>query len=137
MDEDGEEAEGEASTATPQAQPPVDSDDDGDDDIEASIEKELAALKAGRGAKGLVKKEAAHAKGKGEAKERPRFQSIQTDTECCAYTSRLPATCSADATARSVLHCNGLAARPRRVDGSHRLRGPGDGSGPHTVRVLA
>ncbi|KAJ8292497.1 THUMP domain-containing protein 1 [Rhodotorula toruloides] len=85
MDEDGEEAEGEASTATPQAQPPVDSDDDGDDDIEASIEKELAALKAGRGAKGLVKKEAADAKGKGKAKERPRFQSIQTDTECLCF----------------------------------------------------
>ncbi|BGP26850.1 THUMP domain protein [Rhodotorula toruloides] len=85
VDEDGEAGQGEAARSEPQAQPPIDSDDDDDEDIEASIERELAALKAGRGAQGLVKKESAGAKDKGKAKERPRFQSIQTDTECLCF----------------------------------------------------
>ena len=57
-----------------------DSDDDDDDlDIEASIQKELAALKSGRGGSQTKVKQD---NGKGKAKERPRFQNIETGTEC-------------------------------------------------------
>lgn len=75
-----------------------DSDDDDDLDIEASIQKELAALKAGHGGQvapakarrsklGVVTggdgdKDKSGGGGKQTRKERPRFQSIQTDTEC-------------------------------------------------------
>lgn len=135
MDEDGDEADGESSTTVPQAQPPVDSDDDDDDDdLEASIEKELAALKAGRGATGLVKK--GDAKAKGKSKERPRFQSIQTDTECRASSCSLTRGLLAHAFDRSVLHRDGVAARPGRADGGDRLGGPGDRPGANTVRML-
>lgn len=82
--DDDSKAEGDEETSTTTTVPPVvadDSDDDDDDlDIEASIQKELAALKSGRGGSGT--KVAAPDKGKGKAKERPRFQNIETGTEC-------------------------------------------------------
>jgi tRNA acetyltransferase TAN1 len=82
-EKDGDDKEETSTTA-----PPVvadDSDDDDDDlDIEASIQKELAALKSGRG--GSQTKVKVQDKGKGKAKERPRFQNISTDTECREFT---------------------------------------------------
>ncbi|GAA5828820.1 hypothetical protein JCM3766R1_003831 [Sporobolomyces carnicolor] len=61
-----------------------DDDSDEDDlDIEASIRKELAALKSGRG--GSQTKVTVQDKGKGKAKERPRFQNIETGTECLCF----------------------------------------------------
>ncbi|GAA6053588.1 hypothetical protein JCM3770_001540, partial [Rhodotorula araucariae] len=87
--------DGDAGETTPAAVPsPVppqnaDSDDnDDDDDIEASIQRELAALKSGRGAGKMApgrNSAGADAQGKGKAKERPRFQSITTDTECLCF----------------------------------------------------
>lgn len=86
-----------------------DDDDDDDDDLEASIQKELAALKAGHGgqvaptkarksrAGGALETQGGDGddaegssanRGQRDAqakKERPRFQSIQTDTECRAF----------------------------------------------------
>ncbi|GAA5898167.1 putative tRNA acetyltransferase [Sporobolomyces salmoneus] len=85
--DDDSKAEGDEETSTTTTVPPVvadDSDDDDDDlDIEASIQKELAALKSGRGGSGT--KVAAPDKGKGKAKERPRFQNIETGTECLCF----------------------------------------------------
>ncbi|GAA5913412.1 hypothetical protein JCM5296_000906 [Sporobolomyces johnsonii] len=69
----------------PAPAPVVDDSDDEDDDIEASIQKELAALKAGRGGTGVTKATLKDDKGKGKAKERPRFQSIETGTECLCF----------------------------------------------------
>ncbi|GAA5929557.1 putative tRNA acetyltransferase [Sporobolomyces koalae] len=70
----------------PKPAPPIVSDDDEDDDdedIEASIQKELAALKSGRG--GSQTKVKVDDKGKGKVKERPRFQNIETGTECLCF----------------------------------------------------
>ncbi|GAA5869037.1 hypothetical protein JCM1840_000449 [Sporobolomyces johnsonii] len=72
-------------TPAPAPAPVVDDSDDDDDDIEASIQKELAALKAGRGGTVVTKAASKDDKGKGKAKERPRFQSIETGTECLCF----------------------------------------------------
>ncbi|GAA6007088.1 hypothetical protein JCM10207_001502 [Rhodosporidiobolus poonsookiae] len=66
-------------TAPAQAPAFADSDEDDEDDIGASIRKELEAMKGGRKAAPPKKG------GDGKAKERPRFQSIQTDTECLCF----------------------------------------------------
>ncbi|GAA5938141.1 hypothetical protein JCM3775_005355 [Rhodotorula graminis] len=80
--------------AAPTAAAPTsdDDDDDDDDDIEASIQRELAALKSGRGSGKMApgRTAAGGAPGadgqdKGKNKERPRFQSIATDTECLCF----------------------------------------------------
>ncbi|BGP42587.1 hypothetical protein JCM10449v2_006599 [Rhodotorula kratochvilovae] len=78
-----------APPAAPSPAPPQDSDDDDDDDddddIEASIQRELAALKSGRGAGKMAPGKSSAGEDKGKAKERPRFQSIATDTECLCF----------------------------------------------------
>ncbi|KPV73897.1 uncharacterized protein RHOBADRAFT_54485 [Rhodotorula graminis WP1] len=80
--------------AAPTAPAPNSDDDydDDDDDIEASIQRELAALKSGRGSGKMApgRTAAGGAPGadgqdKGKSKERPRFQSIATDTECLCF----------------------------------------------------
>lgn len=124
-------------------------DDDDDDDIEASIQRELAALKSGRGSGKMAPGRtaaggAAGADGqdKGKNKERPRFQSIATDTECCASLalslSSLPLERAADGRlcARSVLHRDGVALRPGRAHRGARRRGARDWAVPHPVRSL-
>lgn len=70
-----------------------DDDDDDDLDIEASIQKELAGLRAGHGGQVAPAKARRSKTGTGaedkdkqqQRKERPRFQSIQTDTECRTF----------------------------------------------------
>ncbi|GAA6039299.1 hypothetical protein JCM8097_003251 [Rhodosporidiobolus ruineniae] len=81
MEEDkaDEPAAAEAEPAPAPAPAKKDDGSDFDDDMEA----ELAALRAGGGQKMAPTKGGADAKGK--AKERPRFQSIATDTECLCF----------------------------------------------------
>ncbi|BGP19124.1 hypothetical protein JCM10213_005635 [Rhodosporidiobolus nylandii] len=82
------EAEGEEKPAVEAApEPPAaEEEEDDEDDIEAAMEKEMAALKAGGGGgRGTAPPKKASADAKGKQKERPRFQSIQTDTECLCF----------------------------------------------------
>lgn len=93
-DEQGSAPAQPAAPAAPAPALDADDDDDDDEDIEASIERELAALKAGRGsgkmapgrstAGGSGGAATTEGQDKGKNKERPRFQSIATDTECRA-----------------------------------------------------
>ncbi|GAA5965809.1 hypothetical protein JCM8115_003011 [Rhodotorula mucilaginosa] len=72
-----------------------DDEDDEDLDIEASIQKELAGLRAGHGGQVAPAKARRSKTGNGrddkdkdkqqQRQERPRFQSIQTDTECLCF----------------------------------------------------
>ncbi|GAA5873616.1 hypothetical protein JCM3774_004992 [Rhodotorula dairenensis] len=99
---DADEATTDSAASPAPAVAAADDDDDDDDedlDIEASIQKELAALKAGHGgqvapAKARRSKSGVITGGGGDGvadkdkkarKERPRFQSIQTDTECLCF----------------------------------------------------
>ncbi|TNY18305.1 hypothetical protein DMC30DRAFT_355713 [Rhodotorula diobovata] len=94
-DEQGSAPAQPAAPAAPAPALDADDDDDDDEDIEASIERELAALKAGRGsgkmapgrstAGGSGGAATTEGQDKGKNKERPRFQSIATDTECLCF----------------------------------------------------
>ena len=123
-----------------------DDDDDDDDDIEASIQRELAALKSGRGSGKMApgRTAAGGATGgdgqdKGKNKERPRFQSIATDTECCASLAlslsrwRLERAANGRLCARSVLHRDGVALRPGRAHRGARRRGARDWAVPNSA----
>ncbi|GAA5891575.1 hypothetical protein JCM6882_004514 [Rhodosporidiobolus microsporus] len=79
QDEEEDETEAVAAEAPAPAAVPVDDEDD----IEASIARELAELAETGGRKAAPAK----VKGgdKGKEKQRPRFQSIATDTECLVF----------------------------------------------------
>ncbi|GAA5984912.1 hypothetical protein JCM10908_002447 [Rhodotorula pacifica] len=96
MDDDDEEKEDETPAPPPAVDADSDSDDEEDLDIEASIQRELADLKAGHGGQVAPSKARRSKAGGGgedqqeqkkvqQRKERPRFQSIKTDTECLCF----------------------------------------------------
>ncbi|GAA5973146.1 hypothetical protein JCM11641_006292 [Rhodosporidiobolus odoratus] len=83
----GEPAGVEPTPSSPPAAPAATEDEaaeEDEDDLEASIKRELEALKQGGGGRKTAPS-GRGGDGKGKQKERPRFQSIQTDTECLVF----------------------------------------------------